>query len=298
MNILITGSSGLIGSSLVRSLKISGNTVLSLSRKPGRDGFKWDPARGEIDLPYNVNIDAVVHLAGENIARARWSKRQKVSILDSRVKGTQLLVDTIIRLQPLPKTLLSASGIGIYGDRHDVLLNEDDQPGEGFLVDVAREWEAVTRVAVESGMRVANLRMGVVMSKEGGVLKRLLPLFKCGLGAILGLGNQYMSWITIDDVVRAIEYILVHEDIEGPVNMVAPNPVTNREFTKILGIVLHRPAILRIPSWAIQAVYGEMGKELLFASTRALPHRLISSGFDFLFPHLEDGLRHVLKKDL
>jgi uncharacterized protein (TIGR01777 family) len=298
VNILITGVGGLIGSSLVRSLKISGNTILSLSRKPGKNGFKWDPARGEIDLPYNVNIDAVIHLAGENIARARWSEKQRKLIRDSRVKGTRLLVDTINRLQPPPKTLLSASGIGIYGNRHDVLINEDDQPGEGFLVDVAREWEPVTRVTAESGMRVTNLRMGVVMSKEGGVLKRLMPLFKFGLGAILGSGNQYMSWITIDDVVRAIEYILTNEDIKGPVNMVAPNPITNREFTKILGIVLHRPAILRIPAWAIRAVYGEMGKELLLTSTRALPRRLLSSGFDFQFPHLEDGLRHVLKKNL
>jgi uncharacterized protein (TIGR01777 family) len=297
MNILISGSSGLIGTSLVRSLKLPGNTVLSLSRTPETDGFKWGPAMGEIEVPNNVNTDAVIHLAGENIARARWSKKQKKLILDSRVKGTRLLVDTIIRLQPPPKTLLSASGIGIYGDRHDVILNEDDQPGEGFLVDVAREWEAVTKVAVESGIRVANLRMGVVMSKEGGVLKRLLPLFRCGFGAVLGSGDQYMSWVTIDDVVSAIEHILTNEDIKGPVNMVAPNPVSNREFTKTLGVVLHRPAILRVPSWAIQAVYGEMGKELLLASTRALPHRLLSSGFEFRFPYLEHGLRHVLGRD-
>jgi uncharacterized protein (TIGR01777 family) len=296
MNILITGSSGLIGTSLVRSLKISGNTVLSLSRTPGEDGFKWDPVRGQIELPHNVNIEAVIHLAGENISRARWSKKQKGRILDSRVKGTRLLIDTIIRLQPPPKTLLSASGIGIYGDRHDVLLGEDDHPGEGFLVDVAREWEAATRLASEAGIRVANLRMGVVMSKEGGVLRRLLPLFKYGFGSVLGSGNQYMSWITIDDVVRAIEYILTNEDIKGPVNMVAPNPVTNREFTKTLGVVLRRPAIFRIPSWAIQAVYGEMGKELLLASTRALPRCLLSSGFDFQFPYLREGLRHMLEK--
>jgi len=257
MNILITGASGLIGTSLVRSLKLSENTVLSLSRTPEMDGFKWDPARGEIELPNNVNIDAMIHLVGENIARARWSKKQKEAILQSRVKGTRLLVNAIIRLQPPPRTLLSASGIGIYGDRHDILLDEDDQLGEGFLVDVAREWEAITRAAVESGIRVAILRMGVVMSKEGGVLKRLLPLFKYGFGAVLGSGNQYMSWITIDDVVRAIEYILTNEDINGPVNMVAPNPVTNREFTKTLGMVLKRPAILRVPAWSIQALYGE-----------------------------------------
>jgi uncharacterized protein (TIGR01777 family) len=297
MNILITGASGLIGTSLFHFLKISGNTVLSLSRTPETDSFKWDPGMGDIELPHNVNLDAVIHLAGENIARARWSKNQKGRILDSRVRGTRLLVNAIIRLQPPPRTLLSASGIGIYGDRHDILLDEDDQLGEGFLVDVAREWEAVTKVAIESGIRVANLRMGVVMSKEGGVLKRLLPLFRCGFGVVLGSGNQYMSWITIDDVVSAIEYILANEDIKGPVNMVAPNPVSNREFTKTLGIVLGRPTILRIPAWAIQAVYGQMGKELLLASTRTLPHRLISSGFAFQFPHLEDGLRHVLGRD-
>ncbi|MFC1956634.1 TIGR01777 family oxidoreductase [Chloroflexota bacterium] len=297
MKILITGSSGLIGTSLLRSLKTSGNTILSLSRTPGTDGFKWDPAKGEIDLSDNVNVDAVMHFAGENIARARWSKAQKELILDSRLKGTRLLVDSIIRLQPRPKTLISASGIGIYGDRHDVLLDEDDQLGEGFLVNVAQEWEAVTRVALESGMRVANLRMGVVMDKEGGVLKRLLPLFKYGFGAVLGSGNQYMSWITIDDVVKATEYILNNENIKGPVNMVAPNPVTNKEFTKELGIVLQRPTILKIPSWAIQVLYGEMGKELLLTSTRALPHRLKSSGFDFQFPYLREGLRHILGKD-
>ena len=297
MNILITGASGLIGTSLVRSLKLSENTVLSLSRTPERDGFKWDPARGEIELPRNINIDAVIHLAGENIARARWSKKQKEAILQSRVKGTRLLVDAMIRLQSPPRALLSASGIGIYGDRQDILLDENDQPGEGFLVDVAREWEAATIPASEAGIRVANLRMGVVMSTEGGVLKRLLPLFKYGFGAVLGSGDQYMSWVTIDDVVSAIEYILTYEDIKGPVNMVAPNPVSNREFTKTLGTVLHRPAVLKVPSWVIQAVYGEMGKELLLASTRALPHRLLSSGFDFQFPCLENGLRHVLRRD-
>jgi uncharacterized protein (TIGR01777 family) len=297
MNILITGASGLIGTSLVRSLKLSGNTVLSLSRTPEMDGFKWDPARGEIEVPNNVNIDAIIHLAGENIARARWSKNQKEAILQSRVKGTRLLVDAMIRLQSPPRALLSASGIGIYGDRQDILLDENDQPGEGFLVDVAREWEAATIPASEAGIRVANLRMGVVMSTEGSVLKRLLPLFKYGFGAVLGSGNQYMSWVTIDDVVSAIEYILIYEDIKGPVNMVAPNPVSNREFTKTLGTVLHRPAVLKVPSWAIQAVYGEMGKELLLASTRALPNRLLSSGFDFQFPYLENGLRHVLRRD-
>ena len=296
MKILITGASGLIGTSMVRSLKLSGNTVSSLSRTPKTDGFKWDPSRGEIELPHNINIDAVIHLAGENIGRVRWSKKQKESILDSRIKGTRLLVNTIINLQSPPKTLLSASGIGIFGDKHDTFLSEDDQLSVGFLADVAREWERATRLAVDSGIRVVSLRMGVVMSREGGVLKRLLPLFRYGFGAVLGSGDQYMSWITIDDAIRAIEYILTNEDIRGPVNMVAPNPVSNREFTKTLGIISRRPTILRIPAWAIQAVYGEMGKELLLSSTRALPRRLLSSGFNFQFPYLEDGLSHILGK--
>lgn len=296
MNILITGSSGLIGSALVRSLEMTGNTLVSLSRTPVRYGYKWDPAKGEINLPYNVTIDAVIHLAGENIAKVRWSKKQKALIRDSRVKGTQLLIDNISRLKPRPKTLLSASGIGIFGDRNDALLKEDDQPGEGFLVDVAREWEAATRLASVIGIRVVNLRFGVVISKEGGMLKRLLPLFKCGFGAILGTGNQYMNWVIIDDVIRAVAHILVHDNIRGPVNIVAPNPVTNREFTKTLGMVLHRPVFFKLPSWTIKAVYGEMGKGLLLTSTRAVPNRLTSSSFTFKFPYLEDGLRHVLDK--
>ena len=229
MKILITGASGLIGRSTVRSLKLSGNTVLSLSRTPKKDAFKWDPNLGEIELPHDANIDAVIHLAGENISRVRWSRKQKESILESRIKGTQLLVDTITRLPSPPKILLAASGIGIFGNSHDVLLSEDDNPGVGFLADVAREWERATKLAVDSGIRVSNLRMGVVMSGEGGLLKRLLPIFSYGFGAVLGSGEQYMSWIIIDDVVRAIECILTNEDINGPVNMVAPNPISNRE---------------------------------------------------------------------
>ncbi|MFC1846340.1 TIGR01777 family oxidoreductase [Chloroflexota bacterium] len=296
MKILITGSSGLIGSALVQSLTISGNTVLSLSRRPISGDLKWCPNSGEIELPYNTNIDAVIHLAGENIARARWSKKQKEKILASRINGTRLLVDKIIQLQPPPKTLLSASGIGIYGDRQDVFLDENEQLGEGFLVDVAREWETVTRSAVDAGIRVANFRIGVVLSTEGGILKRLVPLFKYGFGAILGPGNQYMSWVTLDDVVQAIEYVLANEDLKGPINIVAPNPVSNREFTKILGMVLNRPVILRIPSWAIQAIYGEMGRELLLMSTRALPRRLLTSGFCFQFPYLENALQYLLEE--
>ena len=296
MKILITGGSGLIGTSIVRFLELSGNTVLSLSRTPEADGFKWDPDRGEIELPNNINIDAVIRLAGENISQARWSTKQKEAILNSRIKGTRLLVDNIIRLHSPPRTLISASGIGIFGDRQDVILHEDDQLGAGFLVDVAREWEGATKLAVDSGIRVSNLRMGVVMSGEGGLLKRLLPIFSYGFGAVLGSGEQYMSWIVIDDVVRAIEYILTNEDINGPVNMVTPNPVSNKEFTKTLGIVLGRPTFLKIPARTIQAVWGEMGNELLLSSTRALPRRLLSSGFDFQFPYLEDGLRHILGK--
>ena len=296
MKTLITGASGLIGSSLRRSLEVSGNTILTVSRKPEKGSFAWCPSKNEIALPHNMNIDAVIHLAGENIARARWSTKQKERILNSRINGTRLLVDTIMQFQTPPKVLISASGIGIYGDRQNILVDEDEQLGKGFLADVAQEWEAETLLAADANIRVVNLRIGVVLSIHGGMLKRLLPLFTYGFGATLGSGNQYISWITLDDVVRAIEYILDHEDIKGPVNLVAPNPVSNKEFTKTLGLVLNRPAILRIPSWVIQAAYGEMGKELLLWSTCAVPHRLLTSGFDFQFPYLQEGLQYMLGK--
>jgi len=174
----------------MRSLKAARHTVLSLSSTPRTGSFAWDPLVGEVNLPHELRIDAVIHLAGANIAEARWSKERKALIRDSRVKGTELLVNAILKLQTPPKTLLSASGVGIYGDRHDTPLDEDDQPGEGFLVDVAREWEAATRLASHAGIRVVNLRIGVVLSKDGGVLKRILPIYRCGLGAVLGSGNQ------------------------------------------------------------------------------------------------------------
>ena len=188
-----------------------------------------------------------------------------------------------------------ASGVGIYGDRGGTLLDEDDHPGEGFLEGVARDWERAANAALVAGVRVVNLRIGVVLSREGGVLGRLMPLYRCGLGSVLGSGTQYVSWITIDDVVRAIWFVMVNRAVTGPVNVVAPDPVTNREFSKTLGLVLGRPAVLRVPGWVIRSIYGQMAQSLLLNSTRALPRRLLSQGFSFQFPCLEDGLRHVIR---
>jgi uncharacterized protein (TIGR01777 family) len=296
VNILITGSTGLIGSALVQSLRASGYEPIPLSRNPLMEGPYWNPETGEIQLPQQINIDAVIHLSGENIARGRWSSRKKALIRNSRINSTILLVQAITNLRALPKILISASGIGIYGDRGNRIMDEDNTPGAGFLADVSRDWEAATRPAVEAGIRVVNLRLGLVMSKQGGILGRMLLPFKCGLGASMGSGDQYMSWIAIDDLIRAINHIMVNERIRGPVNLVSPNPVSNKEFTSTLARVLHRPAILRIPAFAVRILYGEMGKEVLLSSTRAFPRRLTSSGFEFRFPLLEGALQHVLEQ--
>lgn len=296
MNVLITGSTGLIGSALVQSLRAFGHEPIPLFRNPFRDGPYWNPETGEIQLPVHRNIDAVIHLSGENIAQGRWGSRRKALIRDSRVSSTILLVQEISKLHSPPGVLLSASGVGIYGDRGDAVMEEDDTPGTGFLVDVCKDWEATTRPAMEAGIRVANLRIGLVISKQGGILGRMLLPFKCGLGATIGSGTQYMSWIEIDDVIRAIDHVLVNESISGPINLVSPNPVTNQEFARTLGRVLHRPAILRIPAFAVRILYGEMGNEVLLSSTRAFPRRLISSGFEFRFPLLDGALQHVLER--
>lgn len=239
--------------------------------------------------------DAVVHLAGENIARARWSERQKALIRDSRVKGTRLLCDLLARYSPPPKALVCASAVGYYGDRADEILKEESAPGSGFLADVCREWEAATQPAVERGIRVVNLRIGIVLSPMGGALAKMLTPFKLGVGGTIGSGRQYMSWIALDDVVGAIHFALTNESLHGPVNAVAPNPVTNREFTHTLGRVLSRPTLFPMPAFAARLVLGEMADALLLASARVEPAQLLASGFTFRHPDLEAALRALLK---
>ncbi len=293
MRVLVSGSTGLIGSALVPYLDACGHDVIRLLRTDApQDDASWYPERNRIDLPKDISIDAVIHLAGANIAEKRWTNRRKALIHDSRVDGTRLLVQALTELNPIPKTLLSASAIGIHGDRGDDLVDEDSEPGNGFLPDICKQWEIETYPAKHAGIRVANLRTGLVLSSNGGMLGRMLPPFRFGFGATIGSGTQYMSWIAIDDVIYAINHILTHDTFVGPVNLVSPNPVDNHEFAKTLAMVLHRPAIFRVPSFCVRVLFGEMGDKLLLSSTRVHPSRLVASEFQFSYSQLEDALCH------
>lgn len=296
MKILISGSTGLIGSALVSYLSQNGHDVVRLLRTDDSESNTyWHPEKGEINLPKNINIDTVIHLAGANIVEKRWTRQRKALIRDSRLEGTRLLVKALTELDPMPKTLLSASAIGIYGHRGNDILNENSKAGKGFLSDICIQWEMETLPAKNAGIRVVNLRTGLVLSRSGGILEKMLLPFRFGLGATIGSGTQYMSWIAIDDYVRAINHILADDSLAGPVNLAAPDPANNHSFTKTLAEVLHRPAFFRIPSFFIKAFFGEMGDKLLLLSARAHPSSLIDSGFRFQYPKLHDALSHLLK---
>jgi uncharacterized protein (TIGR01777 family) len=297
MKILISGASGLIGSALVPFLTTGGHTVARLTRGGSAappNAITWDPIRGVIDAAALEGFDAVVHLAGENIASGRWTAEKKARIYDSRIEGTKRLVQALTGLTRPPQVLVAASAIGYYGDRGADVVDEDSAAGSGFLADVVREWEAATRPAAARGMRVVNLRFGVVLSAAGGALATMLPPFRLGAGGPIGGGAQYMSWVAIDDVIGAVLHALSTPSLSGPVNVVAPRPVPNLEFTKTLGRVLSRPTVMPLPAFAVKLAFGEMGKELLLASTRVDPRRLTQSGYEFRFPELEPALRHVL----
>lgn len=299
MHILVTGSTGLIGSTLVSFLSTDGQQVTRLVRtapRPGHAEVHWQPETGSIATPGLEGLDAVVHLAGENIAAGRWTAEKKASIRDSRVQGTHLLCDALAQLVNPPKVLVSASAIGYYGDRGAEVLREDSRPGRGFLADVCRAWEAATAPAAQRGIRVVNLRFGIVLSAAGGALAKMLLPFKMGVGGIIGSGQQYMSWIALDDVVGAIHHTLITDTLHGPVNAVAPNPVTNAVFTKTLGRVLWRPTLFPLPAFVARAAFGEMADALLLASTRVEPARLKDTHYAFRYPELEGALRHVLGK--
>jgi hypothetical protein len=296
MKIAITGSSGLIGKVLVPFLSTGGHDVARLVRKQGRlaaDEIRWDPAAARLDAAALEGIDAVVHLAGESVA-ARWTAAKKAAIRDSRVEGTRLLAKTLAELSRPPKALIAASAIGYYGDRGPTALEEDAAPGAGFLAEVCREWEAAADPARQAGIRVAHMRIGVVLSTAGGALATMLTPFRLGAGGVVGGGDQYMSWIALDDVVGALHHALMTKELSGPVNTVAPNPVTNRDFTKTLGRVLSRPTLFPVPAFAARLAFGEMADELLLSSTRVVPARLTASGYEFRFPRLEEALRHLL----
>ena len=294
MNILVTGASGFIGSALVPRLTRSGHHVVPLRRgDPRTPNSSTSLSCPTWDIKTNDLIDAVIHLAGENIAQ-RWTPSAKARIRDSRVEGTESISRRLANLDPRPRVLLCASGIGFYGDRGDEILTEESAPGEGFLSDICKQWETACAPATRAGIRVVNLRFGVVLDPSGGALRKMLPPFRAGLGGRVGAGKQYWSWITRDDAVRAIDHALNDDSVCGPVNVVSPTPVQNAEFTKTLARVLHRPAIFPAPAFALRILVGEMADAALLASARVIPRRLQQSRFQFTDPDLEPALRKIL----
>lgn len=295
MTIAMTGSTGLIGRQLSAFLTTGGHKVIQLVRgEPAEGQVRWDSDAGVHDVAPLEGIDAVIHLAGDNIADGRWTDAKKTRIFDSRVKGTKSLVDSLLKLTNKPKTFISASAIGYYGDRGEEIVTELSRPGDGFMADVCREWEAASLPAQDAGMRVVNIRLGVVLTLAGGALANMITPFKMGAGGVMGSGEQYWSWITIDDAIGAFHHALMTQAISGPVNAVAPSSATNREFTKTLGLVIHRPTIFPMPAAAATMIFGEMADAVLLSSVRVDPMRLNETGYQFHHLELESALRHLM----
>lgn len=298
MKILVTGASGLIGSALTKTLEAQGHSTIAAVRRVARGPHEitWDPARSTMDGASLEGVDAVVHLAGAGIGDKRWSESYKKEVLESRTKGTDLIARTISSLSSKPRVFLSGSAIGYYGAREDEVLDETSSAGTGFLADVCKQWEAATAPAEQAGIRTVHLRTGIVLSPAGGALKKQLPLFKLGLGGRFGNGRQWQSWISITDEVNAIIHLL-NSTLSGAVNLTAPEPVTNAEFTRVLGKVLSRPALLPIPSFGPKALLGgELADALLFTGQRVVPSALERDGFVFTHATLESALRSMLGK--
>jgi uncharacterized protein (TIGR01777 family) len=297
MKIVVSGASGLIGTQLVAKLSTSGHEVVRLVRRSPKAGeIQWNPKSGTLDASALEGVDAVIHLSGAGIGDKRWSDGYRKEILDSRTDTTALLAKTIASLSRKPSVFLSGSAIGIYGARNDEQLTEVSTHGTGFLAEVCEQWEAAAKPAVDAGIRTVYLRTGIVLSPKGGALKKLLPLFKLGVGGKFGNGKQWQSWISIDDEIGAIEYLLT-ANVSGAVNLTAPNPVTNAEFTKVLASVLKRPAIVPVPTFAPKILLGgELADALLFTGQRVIPAALNASGYSFKHTTLESALRSLLSK--
>ena len=293
MNILISGATGLIGSALKSALTDRGDQVFSLTRSTSY-GINWSPDEGQLDLSSLPDIDVVIHLAGANIAAKRWTSAQKARIRDSRIQGTSLLANKLPQLPHPPQLLISASAIGYYGHRGDEILTEESEPGTGFLSEVSLAWEQAATPATDAGIRTVYPRIAIVLSPQGGPLGKMFLPFKLGVGGVVGSGNQYMSWITLDDLVALFLFFIDNETITGPINTVGPNPVTNREFTKALGRVLSRPTICPLPAFAVKLALGEMADALLLSSTRVISSRLTNTSFVFTYPDLEPALSYLL----
>jgi hypothetical protein len=299
VRVAVSGSGGLIGAGVVSALSAAGSEVVRLVRRepaPGEAAVRWVPEKGIADPAGLAGLDAVVHLAGENIASGRWNAARKAAIRESRVKGTRILCDALAGLSRPPKTLVCASAVGYYGDRGTDLLTEESPAGTGFLPEVCREWEAAAAPAAEKGIRVVTLRIGMVLTPKGGALSRMVPPFRAGLGGVLGSGRQYVSWVALDDLQGIVLHALENGDLRGPVNAVAPRPVTNREFTEALGRVLSRPTLFPVPAFALRLAVGEMADALLLASARVVPRRLEETGYRFRCPELHGALRHLLDR--
>jgi uncharacterized protein (TIGR01777 family) len=297
MKILVSGSHGLVGKALTHSLTTEGHEVLGLVRRArafGAPEVEWHPTHGQVDVQHLEGFDVVVHLAGESIASGRWTDSKKRAIRESRVKGTSLLSEALAQLSRPPSVFLCASAIGFYGNRGDELLTEQSAPGEDFLSSVCVEWENATKPAMEKGIRTIHARFGVILDPDGGALAQLLTPFRMGIGGRVGSGKQWMSWIALGDVVNGLKFVIADKPVHGPVNFVAPNPVTNAEFTKTLGRVLSRPTLFPVPAFGARLAFGELADALLLSSQRVEPGVLEDNGFLFSWPTLEPALRHLL----
>jgi uncharacterized protein (TIGR01777 family) len=296
--IVIAGASGVVGRALVPFLRTQGHEVVRLVRRSATsaDEVYWNPAVGELDLARIGNVDAIINLSGENVGAGRWTAARRDAIMRSRVNATRTLVGAMQRAQSSHPVFISASAVGFYGDRGNEILTEGSGVGGGFLAEVCLAWEKEAEFARRAGVRTVMPRLGVVLTPAGGALAKLLPLFRAGLGGRVGTGDQWMSWVGIDDAIEGIYHALMRPDFEGAMNLSAPMPVTNREFTAVLARVLHRPTLLPVPRLALQAVFGEMAEGTLLASGRAIPEKLGGSGFRFRHPDLEGALQHVLGK--
>lgn len=297
MKILVSGSHGLVGKALMKSLTVDGHEVIRLVRHEpifGAPEIWWDPSQGRIDAEHLEGLEVVVHLAGESIASGRWTDQKKRTIRESRVKGTSLLSESLSRLSRPPSVFLCASAIGYYGDRGDELLTEQSAPGNDFLAKVCIEWEGATTAAVEKGIRTVHTRFGIILDDNGGALAKMLTPFRLGIGGRVGSGKQWMSWVALDDVVSALKFLVGETSTRGPVNFVSPNPVTNAEFTKTLGRVLSRPTLFPVPEFGARLAFGEMADALLLSSQRVEPTVLKSKGFEFRWTTLEPALRSIL----
>ena len=299
MRILVSGGSGMVGSELITTLTYDGHQVIQLVRRtPNLEAriseFSWDPEHGAFDSQMLGRIDAAIHLGGVSIAGGRWRSERKLLIRESRVRSTRLLSQALAGMPSPPKVLIVASAVGFYGDRGEEPLTEDSEPGEGFLADTAMRWESAADVAREAGIRVVHARFGLIMSRNGGLLGKVRVPFQSGLGGKLGNGRQWWPWISLDDVVNGLSYLIGQEDISGPVNFTAPTPVRNEDFTKLMAKTLSRPAWFSVPEFMINMVFGEMGKETMLYSQRAFPEKLRASGFDWRFESLTDVLHQEL----